>query len=326
MIGGITSALGGLIGGFIGNNKAKKAEKAQRARALEAQAFVEKQLQIGTDRLQPNVDLGDIARQAYAFERGLGPAPMISNAGYQVAGKTFNSPEEAQAYLDQGLKAFNTGATVKEPLMDSFDDREYALDIAKMTPGTVDYQTTYQPDKGIAAAGFDPRGASVEMLDPSYYQGFEFSPDHQYLYDQGLDAVAARASATGGRNSGATQAALQKRGVDLANTFREQYLSSLGALSQQGQNAATNLLGAGANVGTQVSNILTGLGNVEAASQIAQGNQQAGAVASGFDLIGSIGGLAGGGAGGGVGGLNGIFGGAGGSQALGGLGGISGGL
>lgn len=312
-------SLGSLVGNIAQMGSVKDAEKAQLRALDQARQVSERNLKESKALLKPFVDSGNLAHQAILFERGLGSAPTISNAGYEVGGTTYGTQEEADNALKAATGRFNKNSNLRRPSVGADWGKEgygSGVPVFATTAGGdkvlgaagqyTGYDTRFSPAAGIAAAGFDPRGASVQEVDPVKYGGFEFSPDHKFLMEQGLNAVSSQASATGSRNSGATLQALQERGTNLANTFREQYLGALGVLSSQGQGAIGQQIQAGNLNAGNVGNILAQQGNVSAASEIAQGRLMGQAIADGFNFVGQVGGMAGGGFGGMMGGGGGM--------------------
>lgn len=126
------------------------------------------------------------------------------------------------------------------------------------------------------------------------FGGFQESQDFKFGLQTGVDAIDASASARGNLFSGSTLTALNKFGQDYGSLRRSEYLSRLGALSGQGQQA-TQALANSANAFSQgAGSALSSIGNAQAAGAIAQGNAFAGglnAVTQGIgQIVGGIGG------------------------------------
>lgn len=111
------------------------------------------------------------------------------------------------------------------------------------------------------------------------------SPGYQFRLDEGQRALDRSASAKGGLFSGAAGRALTEYGQNYATNEYGNRLSQLSSLSGQGQSAASNQAAYGQNYAGNVSNLLTGGANAQAASSIAQGQaNQAGILGAGTAL------------------------------------------
>ena len=146
------------------------------------------------------------------------------------------------------------------------------------------------------------------------------APNYGFQLQQGQGANLSAANATGGTSSGNALKSLQDytqtfAGTAYQNAFnnfqgqRTNIYNQLMGGSQLGLQGATGAANAMIGTGTNVANIGTGLGNAQAASQIAQGNAYGGAVQNIGNLayLSSLGqgggtGIAGGAAGAGAGG------------------------
>jgi len=155
-----------------------------------------------------------------------------------------------------------------------------ANDILKQMYGT--QQTLADP---YNQAGL---GALSSLASGDFAKNMEMDPGYQFRMKQGQNALQSSAAARGGLNSGATMKALQRYGQDFAsNEYSNAYNRNYARLSQLaglGANASQNLMGAAGNYGTQVSGNLIGLGNANAAAQMAQADRTSGFLG---DLIGA---------------------------------------
>ncbi len=119
-------------------------------------------------------------------------------------------------------------------------------------------------------------GALSSLASGDFAKNMEMDPGYQFRLKQGQGALESSAAARGGLNSGATMKALQRYGQDFAsNEYQNAYNRNYQRLSQLvgvGANANDNLMNATGSYGSQVSGNMTGLGNAQAASHIAQGN------------------------------------------------------
>lgn len=140
-------------------------------------------------------------------------------------------------------------------------------------------------------------GALSSLASGDFAKNMEMDPGYQFRMKQGQNALQSSAAARGGLNSGATMKALQRYGQDFAsNEYQNAYNRNYSRLSQLaglGSNASQNLMNAAGNYGSQVSANLTGLGNANAAAQMAQANRTSSFIG---DLIGAGGAVYSGGA------------------------------
>lgn len=131
-------------------------------------------------------------------------------------------------------------------------------------------------------------GALSSLASGDFAKNMEMDPGYQFRMKQGQNALQSSAAARGGLNSGATMKALQRYGQDFAsNEYNNAYNRNYARLSQLaglGSNASQNLMNAAGNYGSQVSANLTGLGNANAAAQMAQANRTSSFIG---DLIGA---------------------------------------
>lgn len=128
-------------------------------------------------------------------------------------------------------------------------------------------------------------GAGFGMLNRPF-TGANLQNDRGYQFGlgQGTQALERSAAARGGLYSGATMKALQRYGQDYAGTkFNEAFnrnqatndsrFNRLASLAGLGQAGSSQVAAAGQNYANNVGNNLIGVGNVNAANQINQGNQ-----------------------------------------------------
>jgi hypothetical protein len=127
------------------------------------------------------------------------------------------------------------------------------------------------------AVGLGGPGATVDWL--------QNQPGYQFALGQGLQAIDRGAASRGMLTSGNTLDAEQKYGTGLANQYYQNYVSNLapyfdlattGAGGIANTNLATggNLAGLQANQGTLIYNTNAGIGNAQAAADIASQNAQ----------------------------------------------------
>lgn len=121
------------------------------------------------------------------------------------------------------------------------------------------------------------KAALSDLASGDFAKNMEMDPGYQFRMQQGQNALNSSASARGALNSGATLKALQRYGQDFAsNEYNNAYNRNYNRLSQlagMGFNADQNLMNAAGNYGQQVSGNMTGMGNANAAANIAQANR-----------------------------------------------------
>lgn len=128
-------------------------------------------------------------------------------------------------------------------------------------------------------------GAGFGSLNQQFTgENLQNDPGYQFGLNQGNQAIERSAAARGGLYSGATMKALQRYGQDYGGTkFNEAFnrfqatndarFGRLASLAGLGQAGSSQVAQAGQNYASNVGNNLIGMGNVNAANQINQGNQ-----------------------------------------------------
>lgn len=310
----MAQAFGGLVGGIIQHGAAKDAQKAQVGAANKQLALEREIFDYSKDIQAPFVDAGTMANAILQYELWGGDAPVTSTGGYEVNGETYNSQDEAERALASANARFNKYSKRTERITDPSWGREGHGDFPDRTSqyhlGT---RTSFDPQRGIDAAGFDPRGASIKPVDEKVYQGFQETPDYKFAFQQGQNAVTSSAAARGGLKSGATLKALTEYGQNFAGLRRDNYINQLFGMAGRGQASTNALQQAGQAYAGGSSNALSAIGNAQAAGAIARGNIASGMVQNGIQGVASM-------WGGGMGGIGSIA-----SQMLGGFGGGMGG-
>ncbi len=119
--------------------------------------------------------------------------------------------------------------------------------------------------------------ALAGLSDPNFGKNLEMDPGYQFRMREGEKAINAAAAARGNYNSGATLKALARYGQDYASNeydkaYNRQY-ARLSSLAGIGSNANNALMGASQNYGNNVSANQIGLGNANAANQVASVNR-----------------------------------------------------
>lgn len=129
-------------------------------------------------------------------------------------------------------------------------------------------------------------GAGVQQ---SSIDQLKNSPLYQSLFGNGQETILANAAATGGLRGGNTQSALANFGRDTLAGVIQQQVANLGAVSEQGQGAATQTGVFGANATNAISNLLQSQGQARAGAYLASGAAQSGFIK---DAAGALAGLA----------------------------------
>lgn len=130
------------------------------------------------------------------------------------------------------------------------------------------------------AAGVDALGQLQKDINaPVTAADVMADPGYQFGLDQGQRALAQRTAAAGGRISGAALKASTRFGTDYATTGygaayqrRQDRLNRLAALAGIGQTSTSGTAQAGAGTANQISGLISGQGNANAASAISQGS------------------------------------------------------
>ena len=120
----------------------------------------------------------------------------------------------------------------------------------------------------------------------SIMQNWQQDPGYQFRLQQGQNAINNGMAARGMANSGAALKALTNYNQNAASAEYDKVYnrtnSNLSQLAGYGNAATNSLVNASANYGNTVSGNYTGLGNAQAASSIAQGNQSANLLGQGI--------------------------------------------
>lgn len=146
------------------------------------------------------------------------------------------------------------------------------------------YDTTRADYAPYRAAGVTALGQlQSEMNTPMTAVDATRDPGYQFGLTQGQMALDRKASAAGGRLSGASLKAAARYGNDYATTkyesaysrnyqAKQDRLNRLAALAGVGQSATGSTAAAGASAAGANAGLITAQGNASAAAQMAQGN------------------------------------------------------
>ncbi|MGB0855361.1 MAG: hypothetical protein ACPGSI_18835 [Pikeienuella sp.] len=264
-LGSILSVGGSLIGGLLGNSAAKKAAETQ-ANIAQNQLGLAVEIHRNTSRkFTPFRVSGDRARQALDYELGLRPnAPVFGRRTPKIE-EIPGAPAPQQQV--QGISpntAFHDEAQARRQALAQQNGNALAPQAASQFRVNGQLFNTREEAEAFA---------NENRSEGTRYQGYELSPDYQFLQDQAITGVDSSAASGGTLNSGATLKAVQDRASGIASLGRNDYLNRLTGLSQAGQAAAGNQAASGANFLANANNALSGYGNAVSAGIIGGQNQ-----------------------------------------------------
>lgn len=272
-----------VIGGVIASDSASSAADAQSSSSSAA---------LGEQGRQY-----DITRQDQAPWRGAGGA-AVNRLSYLLG---LGGPNGGGGALPPGLNEATLRDSIRAELLPRFTSQQTfspGPDANPVTQRFVDEPGLSREiervfgDRRLSAQYGAPTaqpsdGQAGSLSRHFSYQDFLNDPvtqaSFQFGLDEGRKGLERRASAGGAYNSGATLKALTRFGSDYGSqkagdsynryqTTQTNDYNRLANLAGLGQTAANQTAQAGMNYANNASNILTGQGNANAASQIAQGN------------------------------------------------------
>lgn len=158
----------------------------------------------------------------------------------------------------------------------------------------------WKQQQGYAQPWLDTGKSALNSLaSGDFMKNWQADPGYQFSLNQGLKSVQGSAAARGLNQSGATLKALQNYGQNAAaqqydTVYNRNYQRQSG-LAGLGMSALSGLNGAAQNYGNQMAGITTGMGNAQAAGQMAQAQGQQNMTNSWMNLGGmALGGYLGG--------------------------------
>lgn len=177
---------------------------------------------------------------------GSGAYGSLLNTGLQLGGALYGQYQSNKA-ADQAAQGMQNG-----------------LDLQRYM-----YDTTRADYAPYRQAGVGALGQIQNLLaNPS---SITSDPGYQFGLSQGTKALNNGAAAGGMTYSGAQQKALQRYGQDYAGTKLNESYNRLASLAGLGQTATSGTASAGSNYANNGSNLLSGMGNVQAASTYGNG-------------------------------------------------------
>lgn len=190
---------------------------------------------------------GNNKNNPFAFVNGVGSTVIDDTFGTNIFGA--NSKDRAIDAQTQGTNQAN--AALKDA---------YGIQINTLSPW--------------AQAG---QQSMTSLANNDFMNNWQQDPGYQFRLDEGNKAINSAAAARGMGNSGATMKALARYGQDYATgEYDKAYNRNYTRLSQLagfGQDATNGLVNASANYGNSVANNYMGLGNANAAANLAQANR-----------------------------------------------------
>lgn len=187
--------------------------------------------------------------------------------------------QDQQALATQ-VSATNAGLAVQAPFVDvgtgaAHDLADlYGISYAAQPSGTTGpggIAVPYNSNAGKASAG----GASVEA---AAQQKFMSSPDYQFAFTQGLQALRRSAAASGTLESGGQVKAATEFGQGLASQQYGNYYNRLLGLANMGSGAANSTTTAALAGGNSVANTQMGIGTAQASGIVGGANALTGAL------------------------------------------------
>lgn len=266
----IGAALGSAL---IGASSARKAAKAQ-SKAADQQYQLQKEMFDQTrEDLSGYRDGGELARQAYLYEMGLGAAPVIGGTAPRI--ETIASPDIAAGPLTSGANGFWNKAAGNI--------------ISRLTPNS---GPTYRVGgKDFASLQEAEAWANANKTGGTTYGGFKATPGYEFRVDQGNDSINALAGMRGGLVSGRTLEDLASFNQNIASEEYGGYMNRLAGLTDMGATAAAGQASANNAFASGGAGALANKGNAAAAGAAGVGNALQQGISNGIGILGYQNGL-----------------------------------
>ena len=252
----------------IASSAAGKSSKAQTAGADASLALQREQFEQAQENMQPTLDAGNRAREAYLFEMGLGERPVFRDeTPNMLVDPTTLSVTENVPSSPYGVPDENSNDFMRE---------QYAKAQAQPTTYTVGDETfgSNAEAQNFLAQQYQDFNAQATAAPTGgiEYGGYKATPGYDFRVSEGEKAIERSAAARGGLNSGRTLKALSQFGQNIAADDYGTFMNRLGALSGTGQTATNNLAQLGQNFAANGSNALMAAGQAKASGYANQGN------------------------------------------------------
>lgn len=272
-------AIAGVGSALIGASASSKAASAQKE-AAQMQAMTEiAQYRQALKRTRPYRQAGDTALDAYMYELGLGPKPVIGGTAPEIVefNDTPANVDNSAARNDAYLAAINSGDPYNPNAYTAGGSWDMANQPDPVTKYRVGDQVFATKEAAEAYAAANPTGGTE-------YQGFQETPGYQFQLEQGLNAIDNSAASRGNIFSGATLKRSQEYGQGLANQEYNNYLTRLAGMTDTGVNVAGMQNVSGANAAAGMSSALGNYGNASAAGAIGGANALLGGINTGLGI------------------------------------------
>ncbi len=241
----VGAAIGGsaIIGGMVQADSSRRAANTA-ADAQNASLGLQGQLFDQTKaEAQPYITGGRGAYEALLRTYGLSDVGFEGSPEFKRAQESYNAANAAPS----GFRGFANALTARKPQAGPFE-------------GSSAYQEAIKQWRANGGAQGQPD-----------YSGFYNSPDYQFAFQQGQQAVDRSAAAKGRLYSGAQQKASQQFGQGLATQYLGNYRSGLQGAANTGTNALGALAGARSGYAQSAGQGYENLGNIRAAGALGQG-------------------------------------------------------
>lgn len=278
-----------VIGSIISGMFAKKAADKQAAAVDQGIQVTRQNFLDSVELMKPSIEAGDLARQAYMYELGLGQKPIFFPEGI----------EDLKVEAVPG--AAGGGGVTTDPLR-RYDGTFYDSEgrVTSTRPGGA-----FTPAAGgpampgrfkVDGQYFDTReGADNYLADlrsrGTEYGGFRETPGYQFNVSEGQKAIDRSAAARGMALSGATLKAHERFRQGLADQTYGAHLNRLAGVSGAGQAASTSTAGMYQQNSSDLANLYGQKGNALAAGQSAFGQAASSGVNNIFRGIGMLSGM-----------------------------------
>lgn len=278
---GMTAVAGAtVVGSVIAGQGAKDAANTQAGAARDAQGQLIATGQKASQVYQPYVGSGGTALSYLNY--GMGQPTQFgqtTRAAAIPAGYSLNAPQQALTVDENGVPV--SGAYFNEPPPEG---QQWAYN--QQTGERIAIPTTETVGVDGTAPGFDQGYFTRQFNNRDLYTNLD--PGYQFRLKQGQLTNQQATNATGGMVSGNALKSLQDYTQNFAsgeyanafnrfNSQRTNIYNQLSDIAKIGLTGSQGQANAQLGTGTNVASITSGLGNAQAASQIAQGNIYGGA-------------------------------------------------
>lgn len=274
---GAAASIGGAA---LQSRAAGKAADAQAAAVGQGVNVTRQNFLDAMDLIEPQIRMGDRARNALAYELGIGERPFFSPADL-----------EDPAAPDPALSVVTVpGGIQYETYSDRDNDlqRPIGFDVDKYAVGDQTFLTKEAADNHLAKLLAERDAAKAATPDGFAYKGFEATPGYSFQLAEGQKAIERSAAARGLSLSGATMKANQRYGQGLANQEYGNYLNRLASVAGAGQTATGQAFAGYQNNSNALSQLYGAQGNAAASSYIGQANAWNSGIGNAMGFLGNF--------------------------------------